>query len=838
MEAVRSSCENRPQENRAKTGEPAENRPPSEKHQPSRPPASPRSQVVSAAAVAWFPSTSSPPAPPSSSLFSFSTKKPSHRLHRRVILNTGSRPSNPVMDNVVNQEAIADNNASVNNAANSNDAANPNPPSANDSQSQGSSNLRGKTDLAWKYVALQMVNGKPQYQCLFCLQVFNGGGIHRMKKHLAKITGDVKKCPKVPYDVEKQMESLLKEIQTNKNKRKVSFSEEGGDEVEDAIDEAIAQEEQQRTSSQQVVGGDPKKKAKVIPAMFAPRTTPGAQPSIRSVLQNKEAIHEVDKRFARWMMDCKIPFNAVMSPFFQDMLDGVAGIGPGYKGPSYDKLRVHLLADLKREGQMVVDSYRSAWKETGCTLMADGWTDQRQRTLINFLVYCSKGLCFVKSIDASSIVKNAQHLCNLFSEVIEWIGPNNIVHVVTDNAANYVAAGRLINRNYDNIYWSPCAAHCLNLILKDISSMAHISNLATRASKITVFVYNHTVFLSWLRKKPHWREIVRPGPTRFATVFITLMSIFERKKDLQALVVDSIFTDHKLGRSATGRAVSATILDCKFWDDCFTVCKLVGPLIKLLRLVDGDDKPSLGYVYEGMQRAEDAIKEMFRQNKTAYQPYTDIINSRWDKHLKKHLHAAAYFLNPSFFFNENFKEEPDVMRVDAMKEIQLYRDRKESFDRPEAIRAASQLKPDEWWRLFGSSAPCLQKIAVRILSQASASSGCERNWSLFDQIHTKRRNRLEHDRLNDIVYVTYNLRLKSSLVDFWVTEEVVEKEPDLPSNVDDLLREIDADLYQSGGGSGGLYAASVDSSAEEGGNEGEDVPTEADLQQVFADFDD
>ena len=28
-----------------------------------------------------------------------------------------------------------------------------------------------------------------------------------------------------------------------------------------------------------------------------------------------------------------------------------------------------------------------------------------------------------------------------------------------------------------------------------------------------------------------------------------------------------------------------------------------------------------------------------------------------------------------------------------------------------------------------------------------------------------------------------------SLVDFWVTEEVVEKEPDLPSNVDDLLRE-------------------------------------------------
>ncbi|XP_025634499.1 uncharacterized protein [Arachis hypogaea] len=382
----------------------------------------------------------------------------------------------------------------------SNDAANPNSRSANDSQSQGSSNLRGKADLAWKYVALQM---------------------------------------------------------TNKKKRKVSFVKEGGDEVEDAIDEAIAREEQeqQRTSSQQGVGGDSKKKAKVIPPMFAPRTTPGAQPSIKSVLQNKEAIHEVNKRFARWLLDCKIPFNAVMSPYFQDMLDGVAGIGPGYKGPSYDKLRVYLLADLKRESQMLVDSYRSAWKENGCTLMADGWTDQRQRTLINFLVYCSKGLCFVKSVDASSMVKNASHLCNLFSEVIEWIGSNDIVHIVTDNVANYVAASR---------------------------------------------------------------EIVRPGATHFATVFITLKSIFDRKKELQALVVDSIFTDHKLGRSATGRVMSAIILDCKFWDDYFTVCKLVGPLIYLLRVVDADDKTSLGYVYEGMLRAEDAIKEMFRQSKTAY----------------------------------------------------------------------------------------------------------------------------------------------------------------------------------------------------------------------------
>ncbi|XP_020988179.1 uncharacterized protein LOC110276029 [Arachis duranensis] len=322
------------------------------------------------------------------------------------------------------------------------------------------------------------------------------------------------------------------------------------------------------------------------------------------------------------------------------MLDGVAGIGPGYKGPSYDTLRVNLLTNLKRECQMVVDSYRSAWRDTG-------W------------------LCFVKSIDASSMVKNASSLCDLFSEVIEWIGPDNIVHVVTDNARNYVAA--------------------------DISSMPHISNLATRASKITVFMYNHTMFLSWLRQRTDWREIVRPGATHFSSIFLTLMSIFERKSDLQSLVVDTHFTGHKLGRNANGRAVSAIILDNKFWDDCFTACQIVSPLIKLLRLVDADDKPSLEIVYEGMLRSENGIKEMFKHRKTAYQPYTEIINSRWDKHLKKSLHAVAYFLNPACFFSKNYREAPDDMRalldlvtlhckvnnldsVEAIKEIHLYRD--------------------------------------------------------------------------------------------------------------------------------------------------------------------
>ena len=60
----------------------------------------------------------------------------------------------------------------------------------------------------------------------------------------------------------------------------------------------------------------------------------------------------------------------------------------------------------------------------------------------------------------------------------------------------------------------------------------------------------------------------------------------------------------------------------------------------------------------------------------------------------------------------------------------------------------------------GADAPNLQKLAIKILSQTSASSGCEHCWSLFEHIHSKRRNRLEHQRLNDFVFVYHNLQLR------------------------------------------------------------------------------
>lgn len=68
--------------------------------------------------------------------------------------------------------------------------------------------------------------------------------------------------------------------------------------------------------------------------------------------------------------------------------------------------------------------------------MCDGWTDKRNRTLLNFLVNCPRGTMFIESIDASSYSKNGNKMFNLLDKFVEKIGEANVIQVVTDSAGS------------------------------------------------------------------------------------------------------------------------------------------------------------------------------------------------------------------------------------------------------------------------------------------------------------------------------------------------------------------------------------------------------------------
>ncbi|XP_054808669.1 uncharacterized protein LOC129310777 [Prosopis cineraria] len=261
----------------------------------------------------------------------------------------------------------------------------------------------------------------------------------------------------------------------------------------------------------------------------------------------KEALYRADLAIGRWLYDCCISINAVNFIYYQPMVDAIVAIGPGYKALNYHATRSKILQDIKKEVQLLVDECRSFWVETGCTIMAD--------------------------------VKDAQNLYNLFMDMVAFVGANNVVHLVTDNAANYKVAGRLLNDKYPSIFWSPCAAHCLNLILADISKMEIITSLAAHASVVLKFIYNHAFLLAWFKKREGWVEIIRPGATRFATTFIALKSIYEYKHDIQALITSKAFTNSRYSKDQKAKDVTMIVLDNKFWNDCKIIVEIVKPLI-------------------------------------------------------------------------------------------------------------------------------------------------------------------------------------------------------------------------------------------------------------------
>ena len=57
----------------------------------------------------------------------------------------------------------------------------------------------------------------------------------------------------------------------------------------------------------------------------------------------------------------------------------------------------------------------------------------------------------------------------------------------------------------------------------------------------------------------------------------------------------------------------------------------------------------------------------------------------------------------------------------------------------------------------------MRSLAIQILSQGVSSSPCERLWSRFGNIASKKRNRLGAQKANDFVYVNANLRLLDSI---------------------------------------------------------------------------
>ncbi|CAH1414556.1 unnamed protein product [Lactuca virosa] len=254
------------------------------------------------------------------------------------------------------------------------------------------------------------------------------------------------------------------------------------------------------------------------------------------------------------------------------------------------------------------------------------------------------------------------------------------------------------------------------------------------------------------------KELLRPGATRFATSYLTLGRLFELKSALISFFASKKWLSTNYARTDTGKDVEDIVMDTAgFWSSVITCLRAVKPLMKVLRLVDSDSKPAMGFIYQAIVNAKKEIKANFKDIQTRYGPFYDIIDDRWYNQMNRAQHVAGYYLNPQMQYSDDFENNG-------------------------WIKSGLYMCLE---RICGAD----ENLAKTIDCQFDQFTNARGLFGL--NVHSKKRNRLQQQKMNDLVYVMYNLKLNGrdenkgkghdgletlnlddvSFDDEWITEE-------------------------------------------------------------------
>nr|KYP41325.1 hypothetical protein KK1_037291 [Cajanus cajan] len=170
----------------------------------------------------------------------------------------------------------------------------------------------------------------------------------------------------------------------------------------------------------------------------------------------------------------------------------------------------------------------------------------------------------------------------------------------------------------------------------------------------------------------------------------------------------------------------------------------------------------MSFLYQAIHKAREEIMRRFRRNKKKVESYLKIIDNRWDSQLRRNHHATGYWFNLACRFNdeefeqhfyttsglldviENYSHGDPELQNKLTIEMRIYKDAKLDFKSQSILYERNIVIPDQWWESYGCGALNLQKLVIHVVAYSF-----------------RKKNRLEHQKLDDLVFVRYNLRKKT-----------------------------------------------------------------------------
>ncbi|KAH0632693.1 hypothetical protein KY285_035370 [Solanum tuberosum] len=598
---------------------------------------------------------------------------------------------------------------------------------------------------------------KLKVKCNYCGKVVSG--FSRLKQHLGGIRGDVTPCLETPILVKEALEAEIL------NKKNGNLIKEVGQ---------LQHPNLPLKRNWCPRDGEPNKTSESVNKKHN-----GVNSKVAGTSVVDSSSQEISKSIGRFFYEAGIDLDAIRLPSFQRMVKATLSPGKTVKFPSCQELRGWILQDAVKEMQQYVMEIRNSWASTGCSILLDGWIDSNGRNLINILVYCPRGTIYLRSSDISSFNGNVDAMLLFFEEVLEEVGVETVVQIVAySTSACMMEVGKKLMEKCKTVFWTVDASHCMELMLQNFTKIDPIQEALEKAKTLTQFIYSHATALKLLRDAcPD--ELVKSSKIRSIVPFLTLENIVSQKDCLIRMFQSSDWRTSIMASTNEGKRISNMVKDESFWSEALMAVKATIPLVEVMKLLDGTNKPQVGFIYDTLDQAKETIKKEFQDKKSLYAKFWIAIDDIWDEYLHSHLHAAGYFLNPTLFYSSDFYTDVEVscglcccvVRMAEDRHIQdlitlqidEYRMGRGTFHFGSFKDKLSNISPGAlWWSQYGVQFPELQRLAVRILSQTcNGASHYRLKRSLVETLHTEGMNPIEKQRLQDLVFVHCNLQLQA-----------------------------------------------------------------------------
>lgn len=461
------------------------------------------------------------------------------------------------------------------------------------------------------------------------------------------------------------------------------------------------------------------------------------------------------------------PLSMLEHPLWKEALHH---LNPDYAPPNRKQMSTNLLDSEFNDTKNRIESAISNAKVLH--LAADGWSNIRNEGILNIFVFTPRPF-FYSFVDTKANRHTAEYLMSEIAKVIDKLGPEKFMSIITDNAANMKRCGKLLEEKYPNVMWNGCLAHTLHLHVSDVLKIKIISEFVLKIIKVIKTIKKSQVLTASFKQIANERDIKvslhLPVKTRWASYSQCLNAFLISKLVLQNMVVNVSNIDILLARNH-----KQMILDEEFWHKTKKLRDFLNPITTWITFLEGD--------YGSVHKVHECFIEI-NANLDSNEA-NDILGSTELNNLKekikdrretalKPIHYAACILDPSnkgkaLTSSENIDGCEVIMKLaelidtetssDVFLELSQYKSQEGLWNKQFINDMATKLEPAAWWNNFFGQTK-LGQIANKILTVPSTSAAVERSFSTFGNIHTTKRNKLTTDRAGKLSYVSHNWRL-------------------------------------------------------------------------------